>query len=184
MKKQSGNHPRPRNPIRKRPVVFKNSKAVCLKCRKKGHFMKDCAETAPISNPSHSATCCFRCGSTSHSLKHCDKPNDNGELPFAVCFVCNGKGHLASACSKNERGIYPMGGGCRFCGSNQHLQRNCPEKTTARLSRKKTTNTEESENLELGTELDDGLLTPELDLPRSKNAGRPNVLRSKKTVSF
>ncbi len=34
-------------------------------------------------------------------------------------------GHLASSCQGNERGIYPRGGGCRFCGSKQHLARDC-----------------------------------------------------------
>lgn len=47
------------------------------------------------------------------------------KLAFASCFICKETGHLASQCQKNEHGIYPRGGGCRFCGSNKHLARDC-----------------------------------------------------------
>lgn len=39
--------------------------------------------------------------------------------------MCKQKGHLSSHCKDNKLGIYPKGGGCRFCGSNQHLARDC-----------------------------------------------------------
>lgn len=39
--------------------------------------------------------------------------------------MCQGNGHLSSECPKNENGLYPNGGGCKFCGSNKHLARNC-----------------------------------------------------------
>lgn len=39
--------------------------------------------------------------------------------------MCNETGHLASQCPKNEKGIYPDGGCCRFCGSTRHLARHC-----------------------------------------------------------
>lgn len=42
-----------------------------------------------------------------------------------MCFLCDAKGHLASACPKNERGVYPNGGCCHYCGSVRHLARNC-----------------------------------------------------------
>ncbi|RKP22861.1 hypothetical protein SYNPS1DRAFT_19465, partial [Syncephalis pseudoplumigaleata] len=45
--------------------------------------------------------------------------------PFAHCFVCNEQGHLASKCPQNDRGVYPNGGCCRFCGSIRHLSKDC-----------------------------------------------------------
>jgi len=42
--------------------------------------------------------------------------------------VCGQKGHLAKACPDNPKGLYPKGGGCRFCGSVEHLKSECPRK--------------------------------------------------------
>ena len=39
--------------------------------------------------------------------------------------MCTEIGHLASQCPKNEKGIYPDGGCCRYCGSTRHLARHC-----------------------------------------------------------
>lgn len=89
----------------------------CLKCRKTGHTMQDCPQDTAGS------VYCYNCGENDHSGKTCPLPFSN--YAFALCFVCNGKGHLAGACPKNERGVYPNGGGCRFCGSVRHLARNC-----------------------------------------------------------
>jgi hypothetical protein len=47
---------------------------------------------------------------------------------FATCFICKQSGHLAKACPDNPRGLYPKGGGCRFCGSVEHLKNDCPRK--------------------------------------------------------
>merc|ERR1712058_217833 len=47
---------------------------------------------------------------------------------FAVCFICKQEGHLAKACPDNPKGLYPNGGGCVFCGSVEHLKRDCPRK--------------------------------------------------------
>lgn len=44
---------------------------------------------------------------------------------YATCYVCKKTGHLASQCPENDKGIYPDGGCCRFCGSIRHLARNC-----------------------------------------------------------
>lgn len=92
------------------------TKPVCLKCRKRGHSVKYC--------PAGTESICYNCGSHEHTLKMCREPRTRG-LPFASCFICKGQGHLAGQCPKNDKGIYPRGGGCRFCGSNQHLARDC-----------------------------------------------------------
>ncbi|KAJ3054260.1 hypothetical protein HK097_002245 [Rhizophlyctis rosea] len=94
---------------------------------------------------------CYRCGSLEHRLAQCKKKTDSrnyhfcflvwldsprkdnqiprnttgNPLPFASCFICNQKGHLSSQCPENERGLYPNGGGCKFCGSVRHLARDC-----------------------------------------------------------
>ena len=35
---------------------------------------------------------------------------------------------MAKACPDNPKGLYPNGGGCVFCGSVEHLKRDCPRK--------------------------------------------------------
>lgn len=45
-----------------------------------------------------------------------------------MCFICKQEGHLAKACPDNPKGLYPKGGGCIFCGSVEHLKRDCPRK--------------------------------------------------------
>ena len=46
-------------------------------------------------------------------------------LPFAKCFVCKKEGHLSSKCPENDKGLYPNGGGCRFCSQVDHLAKDC-----------------------------------------------------------
>ena len=116
---------------------------------------------------------CFRCGSLAHSLSMCPVPAkyqsrtevsdkatgrlDSDEitllsderlveiLPFATCFVCQGVGHLSRHCKDNKNGVYPKGGGCRFCGSKWHYLKDCPEKLK---SLSLSTGLEETDKLE------------------------------------
>lgn len=94
-----------------------SSGKTCLKCRKTGHAMKDCPESKTLQ------VYCYNCGEEDHSTKQCPLPFSN--YAHAQCFLCDTKGHLASACPKNDRGVYPNGGCCHYCGSVKHMARNC-----------------------------------------------------------
>ena len=94
-----------------------NKSLNCLKCRLPGHKMRDCPQNKATSDY------CYNCGEEDHSTKQCPMPFTN--YAHALCFICNTKGHLASSCPKNDRGVYPNGGCCHYCGSIKHLARNC-----------------------------------------------------------
>lgn len=51
--------------------------------------------------------------------------NLENPLPYSTCFICKQRGHLVGQCPENERGIYPNGGCCKFCGSVRHLAKDC-----------------------------------------------------------
>eukprot|EP01031_Cornospumella_fuschlensis_P040105 gene40105-48872_t len=100
---------------------------VCLGCRKRGHFLKDCPKAA--SRNQDASIYCFNCGSHDHTLKNCPEERDrSGRLPFAKCFVCKAQGHLSRDCPENANGLYPKGGCCHICFQKNHLARDCPEK--------------------------------------------------------
>lgn len=93
------------------------TKSVCLQCRSRSHSLQNCPQNK-------GTTVCYNCGSTTHPLRDC-RQIKTGTLKWASCFICKETGHISSACPKNENGIYPRGGGCRFCGSNKHLAKDC-----------------------------------------------------------
>jgi zinc finger CCHC domain-containing protein 9 len=94
----------------------KFSKVQCFNCRKIGHAVNSCPE-------SKEQAICYACGSLEHTLAKCSKRGQG--LPFAKCFVCKETGHLSGQCPRNEHGLYPNGGGCRFCGDVRHLAKDC-----------------------------------------------------------
>jgi zinc finger CCHC domain-containing protein 9 len=130
----------------------RESSTRCFACRQMGHSAKTCPTTT-LTEPSSATTqttttttmakgkmaeepliCCYRCGSTEHSLAKCRKsaPEYGPDLPFASCFICGEKGHISSKCSLNQgRGIYPNGGCCLLCQSVDHLAKDCPLRAPA-----------------------------------------------------
>lgn len=103
---------------------------VCLCCRKKGHSMEDCTKKDQKSNTSSS--CCYRCGSTEHTLRDCHvESSSSNELAFAECFVCKAKGHISRDCPQNPNGVYPNGGSCHHCGSTRHFAKDCDARKKA-----------------------------------------------------
>ncbi|KAG4083121.1 hypothetical protein H8356DRAFT_968509, partial [Neocallimastix lanati (nom. inval.)] len=115
----------------------------CFFCRKRGHSVANCKDRLKVEGEGDGTNkngtgICFRCGSTEHTLKNCKAPEN--VLPYAQCYVCNQKGHLASQCSQNEKGLYPNGGCCKYCGSVRHLAKDCDP-----------ANKKENELIEIGT---------------------------------
>ena len=111
--------------------LARSKKLVCFNCRQPGHVLADCPSTANIKVEDMPAAAghCFKCGSLEHSSKDCkSKLKRENAYRFAVCFICKQEGHLAKACPDNPKGLYPNGGGCVFCGSVEHLKRDCPRK--------------------------------------------------------
>ncbi|KAJ3330683.1 hypothetical protein HDU93_000263 [Gonapodya sp. JEL0774] len=134
----------------------KLKQTICFSCRQKGHSSADCPQKLDTDLPVGTSDLpvtdastifedptalaarvaaaprtglCYRCGSTAHLLSRCtSRPDPDNPLPFASCYICNARGHLSGQCEKNERGMYPNGGGCKWCGSVRHLAKDCEEK--------------------------------------------------------
>jgi cofilin len=107
---------------------------ICLGCRKRGHFLKDCPKVLVVSTDAKKDNIqrdiCFNCGSVEHILKNCSKPREkNGKLIFANCFICKKDGHISKDCPENPNGLYPRGGCCHICLLKTHLVKDCPERT-------------------------------------------------------
>uniref|UniRef100_A0A0K2UGR7 Putative LOC100868132 [Apis florea] n=1 Tax=Lepeophtheirus salmonis TaxID=72036 RepID=A0A0K2UGR7_LEPSM len=108
--------------------LARSKKMVCYLCRKPGHFLSDCPEAKDGKKATKvgAVGSCFKCGSMEHTSKDCEsKLKGEAAYRFAVCFICSETGHLAKACPSNPKGLYPKGGGCRFCGSVEHLKSEC-----------------------------------------------------------
>ena len=174
---------------------------VCFRCRKSGHTMQQCREEVTddknSKNTERGRIICFRCGSTAHSLSMCpipakyeslkavvnseQSPDDNSAsrtveiLPFATCFICKSEGHLSRHCPQNTNGVYPKGGGCRFCGSKWHFLKDCPEKRHENSSH--TTLTKEEKE---AAQLEAWLEPVSLQVPATQKASK----KVKKDIVF
>jgi hypothetical protein len=100
---------------------------ICLGCRQRGHFLKDCPDV--VKNSLDVPEICFNCGSKDHPLRNCPNPRDGKKLPYAKCFICHKNGHISKECPENANGLYPKGGCCHICFQKSHLVRDCPERT-------------------------------------------------------
>ncbi|PVV02321.1 hypothetical protein BB560_003229 [Smittium megazygosporum] len=139
--------------------------------KKYGHSLKFCPKN------SENNSICYHCGSDNHITKNCPTPGST--FPFATCFICEKKGHLSSKCPQNTKGLYPNGGGCRFCGSVNHLARDC--KPTVDVT---NTNTIGKMSAGEGGDDDDVFITlKKIQDERSANKlARSNNTESKKKV--
>eukprot|EP00605_Chrysophyceae_sp_TOSAG23-4_P000085 GSChrysophyteH1.ASY1.ANO1.87.1 assembled CDS len=111
-----------------------SSYVICLGCREKGHYLKDCPnanlENRGAYGGQKPGLICFNCGAADHALRACAEPRDpGGALPFATCFICKNRGHLSRDCSENAHGLYPKGGSCHICFQKDHLVKDCPQRT-------------------------------------------------------
>lgn len=112
-------------------TLARSKKLVCFNCREPGHMLADCPNKNDVTCDTMpgAAGHCFKCGSLEHTSKDCkSKLKRENAYRFAVCFICKQEGHLAKACPDNPKGLYPNGGGCVFCGSVEHLKRDCHRK--------------------------------------------------------
>jgi len=111
-------------------TLARSKKMVCFKCRQPGHMLADCPMASSEDKKTRPNTgICFKCGSLEHISKDCkSKKTREDAYNFATCFICKQDGHLAKTCPDNPRGLYPKGGGCVFCGSVEHLKRDCQRK--------------------------------------------------------
>lgn len=102
---------------------------ICLGCRKRGHFLKDCpkAPVAPVAQECNTTQICYNCGSYDHALRNCPEKR-SGQLKFASCFICKRTGHISRDCPDNVNGLYPNGGCCHICLLKTHLVKDCPQK--------------------------------------------------------
>ncbi len=157
---------------RKAERVLANSiKNVCYQCRKPGHLLSACPEKDAITKRLSDGKC-FKCGSRDHTSRDCQsKAKGADAFKFAKCFVCNQTGHLAKTCPDNPRGLYPKGGGCRFCGSVEHLKSDCPRKSEK----------DSRSEIRIGRQTDTNNIEDE---PQSSGVKKSFAKQAKKVVKF
>jgi zinc finger CCHC domain-containing protein 9 len=108
---------------------------VCFHCRQPGHRLAACPVAAAASarpagdgaaeeTGTPAGAVCYKCGAADHTARRCTQRGTTG-FAFATCFVCGARGHLAGQCPQNAHGLYPYGGGCKYCGSVKHYARDC-----------------------------------------------------------
>jgi len=155
-------------------------KMVCFNCRKPGHLLVDCPDTKikedTPKKDSNANILCFKCGDTTHTSKECVSKLKGAEAyRFAVCFICKEVGHLAKSCPDNPKGLYPKGGGCKFCGSVEHLKADCTRKAQKDKRQEVSLGTISIRNKQLGIE--------EMDFPAATTINKIYE-KKKKVVSF
>ncbi|XP_065297971.1 uncharacterized protein [Dermacentor albipictus] len=125
---------------RKEELLFRRQLAkLCFKCRQPGHRVSDCPQM--LQDSSEGIGICFKCGSTEHFSSACTvQTSKDNEFPYAKCFICKQQGHLSRKCPRNDKGVYPKGGHCNFCGGIDHFKKECPE-----MEKNKSKTSEESE---------------------------------------
>lgn len=122
------------------------SAGICFKCGSSEHSCQQCHVKIP-SGEIRRETMALCCGYVEWLRHWFVTLTSTGEFPYAKCFICGEVGHLSRSCSDNPRGLYPKGetegttllfnfytsiihshtgGGCRVCGSVEHLRANCP----------------------------------------------------------
>jgi hypothetical protein len=145
---------------------------VCLGCRKRGHFVKDCPRLSMSSmqdRQQQQQLCgelCFNCGSFDHTLKNCPVPRKrNGELAFANCFICKQTGHISRDCPENPNGLYPKGGCCHICYQKNHLAKDCPDRQVEPVDQQESTYKSKFVNSE------DGVIVKGLAVTEGNNFG-------------
>lgn len=125
---------------RKEELKFRKQLAkLCFKCRQPGHKVSDCPQV--LQDSDEAVGICFKCGSTEHFSSACNvQTSKDNEFPYAKCFICKEQGHISRKCPRNDKGVYPKGGHCSFCGGIDHFKRECPE-----MEKNKKKNTGEGE---------------------------------------
>jgi len=159
--------------------LARSKKLVCFNCRQPGHMLADCPSAkTEESDMVHAASGhCFKCGSLEHTSKDCkSKLRRENAYRFAVCFICKQEGHLAKTCPDNPKGLYPKGGGCVFCGSVEHLKRDCPRKVEKDLKQGVRVGTIGDTNLEEEQEFDTAKMI--------KQKNKMKMKKEKKVVVF
>ena len=92
-----------------------------------------------------------------------------------MCFICKEVGHLAKSCPDNPKGLYPKGGGCKFCGSVEHLKSDCTRKAQKDKRQEVSISTISMKNKNMGIE--------EMDVPIPKTNDKIYQKKTK-VVSF